>query len=132
MNGKTSDSNIQLNSSNDLHLNDHQILAEIRRPNYGRTESVSDSTYEGEHENEAKTSIINCKSLEYDEDEITGDPNTMEFINQKLSSLNRSDSSKLSRSDSSKSITGPNEFSKNEVSVIQAQVHCQKSSDSDA
>lgn len=119
----SSNSNIEINTSNDLHLNDHQTLNEIRRPNFKASESISDDNTDESHPNQKN------------ENEIVGVDNILddgiEYINQKLSCLNRSNSSKLSRSDSSKSNTGQNEFSKLEVNVIQAQIHCQKSSDTD-
>lgn len=130
LNGKSESSNIQLNNSNDLHLNDHQTLDEIRRPMLNRTESIN------ERHEESTKNLNSSKSVDYGE--VETDPNAiesgLEYINQKFSSLHRSDSSRRnSRSDSEKSTTGQHEFSKSEVvNVVQAQVHCRKSSDSDA
>lgn len=128
LNGKSETSHIQINNSNDLHLNDHQTLDEIRRPMLNRTESIN------ERHEELTKNLNSSKSVEYDE--VETDPNAIEsgldYINQKFSSLHRSDSSRISRSDSEKSTTGHHEFSKSEVvNVVEAQVHCRKSSDSD-
>lgn len=131
------DKTIEPNHSNDLHLNDHLVVSDIRRPNYDRSESISDNKLD---ENEAdlnllsRDSSVNCKSMDYD-DVIGIDTNMsinnegIDFINQKFSEMNRRNSSRSS--DSSASEVDDMESTKQEISVIQAQVHCQKYLESD-
>jgi hypothetical protein len=145
--GSDSSKKLQVNNSNNLHLNDHVIVNEIRRPDFNRSDSTTDSTKDSKCPEKAddklfsRNSSINCKSLDYDDSDIL--PNIgsksinfeeeMDFINRKLNELQRSNSSKLSRSDSSRSNLNEDEYKMQETSVIKAQVHCQtdKSADSD-
>lgn len=126
-------------AATDLHLNDHQMLNEIRRPNYDRCESVDeekskdiDST---EVQNSTKNNSVNCKSLDIDDDmdnivnEMKINNEGIDFINQKFSEMNRRNSNQSS--DSSISDQDDNENEKQEISVIEAQVHCQKYLESD-
>lgn len=143
--GSESSKHLHVNNSNDLHLNDHVHIADIRRPIFNRSDSQTESTKDSkiqEHTDDklfSRNSSINCKSLDYDDSDILPNVNAksidfeeeMEFINRKLSELKRSNSSKLSRSDSSKSNLADDECKNQEISVIKAQVHCQKSTDSD-
>lgn len=130
------DKSIQVNHSNDLHLNDHQTLDEIRRPHFDRSESCSERTTEQPVDDKlfSRNSSINCKSIDYDDEaEIIKEMNLnnegIDFINDKLNELNRSTS--RSSSNSSKSNMEDNDYGKQEISVIQAQVHCQKYDESD-
>lgn len=134
------------NHSNDLHLNDHQRLADIRRPTFDRSESTSDSRYMPTGEDMAqdpqllsRNSSVNCKSIDYD-DVMSGEGGVVtaemsinnegiEFINQKFNEMNRRDSNRSS--DSSTSDIDETEEPKQEINVIQAQVHCQKYLESD-
>lgn len=136
--GHIVDKAILPNHTNDLHLNDHQTLNDIRRPNYDRSESLSDNKYD-EHVSDtqvlSRNSSVNCKSIDYDDviDIVTDmsiNNEGMDFINQKFSEMNRRNSSRSS--DSSTSEVDETESSaKQEISVIQAQVHCQKYLESD-
>jgi len=135
-----SDKTIQPNHSNDLHLNDHQTLDEIRRPNFNRSESLSDSKCDENARDQqllSRNSSVNCKSIDYDDviDIVTDmsiNNEGIDFINQKFSEMNRRLSGR-SNSDSSTSETEDNEPSnkQQENNVIQAQVHCQKYLESD-
>lgn len=128
---------IQPNHSNDLHLNDHQTLNDIQRPTFDRTEST-----EGKLDPETSTgepllsrdNSVNCKSIDFD-DVVTGTDITtlhnegIDFINQQFSEMNRRNSSHST--DSSTSEVDEDDLTKQEISVIQAQVHCQKYLESD-
>lgn len=124
------------NHSNDLHLNDHQTLNEIRRPNYERCESLSDNKFdEVGGEMLSRNSSVNCKSLDFDDvigivTDMSINNEGLDFINQKFSEMNRRCSTH-SNSDSSTSEVDDAESAKQEISVIQAQVHCQKYLESD-
>jgi hypothetical protein len=128
---------IQPNHSNDLHLNDHQMLNDIRRPNFNRSESLSESKYDetvGDPQLLSRNSSVNCKSIDYDDVvDIVADMSInnegIDFINQKFSEMNRRNSNQSS--DSSASEVDVTETNKQEISVIQAQVHCQKYLESD-
>lgn len=132
------DKSIQPNHTNDLHLNDHQTLNDIRRPICDRSESLSDNKFD---ENAAdlklalsRNSSVNCKSIDYDDViDIVTDINInnegIDFINQKFSEMKRRNSNRSS--DSSTSEVDETESNKQEISVIQAQVHCQKYLESD-
>lgn len=131
------DKTILPNHSNDLHLNDHQTLNEIRRPNFEHSESLSDNKLDENREEPqqlSRNSSVNCKSIDYDDViDIVADMSInnegMDFINQKFSEMNRRNSNRSS--DSSTSEVDETESSKQEISVIQAQVHCQKYLESD-
>lgn len=129
------DKAIQPNHSNDLHLNDHQTLSEICRPSFERSESLSDNKFEDvSGEMLSRNSSVNCKSIDYDDviDIVTDmsiNNEGMDFINQKFSEMNRR--SPNHSSDSSASEVDDTESAKQEISVIQAQVHCQKYLESD-
>jgi hypothetical protein len=136
--GNVVDKAILPNHSNDLHLNDHQTLNDIRRPTFDRSESLSENKCDeniGNSEFLSRNSSVNCKSIDYDDvvDNVTDlsvkNNEGMDFINQKFSEMNRRNSSHSS--DSSASEVDENEESKQEISVIQAQVHCQKYLESD-
>lgn len=125
------------NHSNDLHLNDHQCLDDIRRPTYDKSESLSENKYEGNvHDLQllSRNSSVNCKSIDYDDvigavTDMSINNEGIEFINQKFNEMNRRDSNRST--DSSTSDIDENEEAKQEISVIQAQVHCQKYLESD-
>lgn len=125
------------NHSNDLHLNDHQTLNEIRRPNYVRTESecLSDNKLDpNDLQMLSRNSSVNCKSIDYDdvidiETDMSINNEGMDFINQRFSEMNRRNSSQSDSSSHSEVDEG--ETQKQEISVIQAQVHCQKYLESD-
>lgn len=132
------DKSIEPNHSNDLHLNDHQTLNDIRRPNLDRSESLNNSKHEenqGESQLLSRNSSVNCKSIDYDDvmDIVTDmsiNNEGIDFINQKFSEMNRRNSNHSS--DSSNSEVDENtDTAKQEISVIQAQVHCQKYLESD-
>lgn len=130
------DKAIEPNHTNDLHLNDHQTLNEIRRPNYDRSESLSDNKFEdvgGDLQILSRNSSVNCKSIDYDDIDIVTDMSInnegLDFINQKFSEMNRRSSNPST--DSSASEVDDTESAKQEISVIQAQVHCQKYLESD-
>lgn len=131
------DKSIEPNHTNDLHLNDHQTLDDIRRPNYDQSESFSDNKFDentGDMQMLSRNSSVNCKSIDYDDvmDIVTDmsiNNEGMDFINQKFSEMNRRNSNHSS--DSSTSEVDETESAKQEISVIQAQVHCQKYLESD-
>ncbi|CRL02050.1 CLUMA_CG015119, isoform A [Clunio marinus] len=132
----TVDKNIQPNHSNDLHLNDHQTLNDIRRPNLDRSESLSETKYDENVCESAfsRNSSVNCKSIDYDDvmDMVTDmsmNNEGIDFINQKFSEMNRRNSEHST--DSSTSEVDETETNKQETSVIKAQVHCQKYLESD-
>lgn len=135
--GNIVDKTILPNHTNDLHLNDHQTLNEIRRPNYERSESLSENKLDENRDDPqqlSRNSSVNCKSIDYDDVvDIVADMSInnegMDFINQKFSEMNRRNSNRSS--DSSASEVDETESSKQEISVIQAQVHCQKYLESD-
>lgn len=132
--------NRAVEATNDLHLNDHQMLNEIRRPNYDRSESVGDEKSKDniidDAQNSSKLNNINCsKNVDIDDDmenivnDLTINNEGIDFINQKFSEMNRRNSNQSS--DSSISDQDDNENEKQEINVIQAQVHCQKYLESD-
>lgn len=131
------DKGIQPNHSNDLHLNDHQTLNDIRRPNFDQGESLSDNKFDdnfGDLQALSRNSSVNCKSIDYDDvidivSEMSINNEGIEFINKKFSEMNRRNSNQSS--DSSPSEVDEDEPAKQEISVIQAQVHCQKYLESD-
>lgn len=135
--GNAPDKVIQPNHSNDLHLNDHQTLNDIRRPNLDQSESLSENKYDenvGDSQLLSRNSSVNCKSIDYDDvvDIVTDmsiNNEGIDFINQKFNEMNRRNSNQSS--DSSTSEVEVTEASKQEISVIQAQVHCQKYLESD-
>lgn len=135
--GNLLDKTIQPNHTNDLHLNDHQTLNDIRRPNYERSESTSENKFDenrADQELLSRNSSVNCKSIDYDDvvevaTDMSRNNEGLEFINQKFSEMNRRDSAHST--DSSTSEVDEAEASKQEISVIQAQVHCQKYLESD-
>jgi hypothetical protein len=119
-------------STNDLHLNDHQMLNEIRRPNYDRSESVGDDAKK-DVQTLSNTSINCSKSLDIDDDfesNVMMNNEGIDFINRKFSEMNRRNSNQSSDS-SSISDQDDNENEKQETNVIRAQVHCQKYLESD-
>lgn len=133
------DKTIQPNHSNDLHLNDHQTLDEIRRPNFERSESLSDNKFEdvgSDSQMLSRNSSVNCKSIDYDDvinivTDMSINNDGMDFINQKFSEMNRRSSNHSSDGSSSASEVDDTNSAKQEISVIQAQVHCQKYLESD-
>lgn len=135
--GNCNDKTIEPNHSNDLHLNDHLVVNDIRRPNYDRSESLSDNKFDenvSDLEMLSRNSSVNCKSIDYDDViDIVADMSInnegMDFINQKFSEMKRRNSNRSS--DSSTSEVDETESNKQEISVIQAQVHCQKYLESD-
>lgn len=132
--GNVVDKAILPNHSNDLHLNDHQTLNDIRRPQFDRSESLNENKNVGESQMLSHNSSVNCKSIDYDDvvdivADLSINNEGMDFINQKFSEMNRRNSNQSS--DSSASEVEENETSKQEISVIQAQVHCQKYLESD-
>ena len=134
--GTKIDKNIPPNHSNDLHLNDHQCLDDIIRPNFERSESISDAKNIESIDDPvlmlSRNSSINCKSVDYDDIAATSmgiNNEGIEFINQKFSEMNRRDSNHSS--DSSTSDVCERNEAKQEVNLIQAQVHCQKYLESD-
>ena len=135
--GTSIDKAIEPNHSNDLHLNDHLVVSEIRRPNYDRSESLNDNKFEENADDLnflSRNSSVNCKSIDYDDVmDIVADMSMnnegMDFINQKFSEMNRRNSNHSS--DSSTSDVDDTESNKQEISVIEAQVHCQKYLESD-
>jgi hypothetical protein len=134
--GHVIDKAILPNHSNDLHLNDHQTLNDIRRPNFDRSESLSENRNDENVDAQllSRNSSVNCKSIDYDDvvdivAEMSINNEGLDFINQKFSEMNRRNSNQSS--DSSTSEVDENESNKQEISVIQAQVHCQKYLESD-
>lgn len=128
------DKAIEPNHSNDLHLNDHQTLNDIRRPNFERSESLSEKQFDESAQALSRNSSVNCKSIDYDDvgdivHDLSINNEGMDFINQKFSEMNRRNSNHSS--DSSASEVDETESNKQEISVIQAQVHCQKYLESD-
>lgn len=130
--GSFVDKNIEPNHSNDLHLNDHQTLNDIRRPSksFERSERVNMDKL-GEEIRDIQTlsrnSSVNCKSIDYDDDinieaDISRNNEGIEYINQKFNEMNRRNSTRST--DSSVSDADETEPTKQEISVIQAQVHC--------
>lgn len=120
----------------DLHLNDHQILNDIRRPQYDRCESVVDEEKQKDMEVPSDEKNVNCKSIDADDDEtdhvannLTLDNEGIDYINQKFSEMTRRNSNQSS--DSSISDQDDHINDRQEISVIQAQVHCQKYLESD-
>jgi len=129
--------NIPPNHSNDLHLNDHQCLNDITRPNFEHSESMIDAKYNENIDDNLESSLvsrnssINCKNNDYEDvAESSHGINSegIEFINKKFCEMNRLDS--IRSSDSSISDVCESEEIKQE-NVIQAQVHCQKYLESD-
>lgn len=128
---------IQPNHSNDLHLNDHQMLDEIRRPTFNRSESLSENKCDENVTDDqllSRNSSVNCKSIDYDDvvdivNDMSRNNEGIDFINQRFSEMNRRNSNQSS--DSSASEVDETETAKQEISVIQAQVHCQKYLESD-
>ena len=131
------DKGIKPNHSNDLHLNDHQTLNDIRRPNFEHSESMSDNKFNENPADEnilSRNSSVNCKSIDYDDViDIVADMSMnnegIDFINQQFSEMNRRNSTHSSSSSTSE--VEEAEPVKQEISVIQAQVHCQKYLESD-
>lgn len=135
-NGSFIDKGIQPNHSNDLHLNDHHLLNDIQRPTFDRTEST-----EGKLDPEtgvggellSRENSVNCKSIDFDDvdtgTDITLHNEGLDYINQQFSEMNRRNSTHSS--DSSTSEVDEDDLTKQEISVIQAQVHCQKYLESD-
>lgn len=138
-NGNSIDKSIEPNHTNDLHLNDHQTLDEIRRPSkaFDHGESVDDDKHGenvGDLEIVNRNSSVNCKSIDYDDDinivtDMSRNNEGIEFINQRFSEMNRRNSTRSS--DSSASDVDESDLTKPEISVIQAQVHCTKYLESD-
>lgn len=129
--GSFIDKSIEPNHTNDLHLNDHQTLNDIRRPSkaFERSESVNETKLgENIHDLQelSRNSSVNCKSIDYDDDihvtDNTRNNEGIEYINQKFSEMNRRNSTRST--DSSVSDADETESTKQEISVIQAQVHC--------
>lgn len=119
-------------STNDLHLNDHQMLNEIRRPVYERNDNDVDNEMKKDNQTSSKTNINSSKSLDvYDDLErsLTLNNEGIDFINKKFSEMNRRHSNQSSDS-SSISDQDDLENEKQETNVI-AQVHCQKYLESD-
>ena len=123
--GQSIDKNILPNHTNDLHLNDHQTLNDIRRPRFEKDDSTDKET--SQLDMFSRQSSMVCKSIDQeDEDGIVPDLGLSEakgiaYINQKLCELNQNDFGNLTRSDSSKSSLD------DEVNItkeISAQVHC--------
>jgi hypothetical protein len=122
----------------EIHLNDHQRLDDIRKPTFDRSESLTENRFE-ENANGlqllSRNSSVNCKSIDYDDDviDVVSDMNInnegIEFINKKFNEMSRRDSNRST--DSSTSEVDENEETKQEINVIQAQVHCQKYLESD-
>ncbi|XP_070500300.1 phosrestin-2 [Chironomus tepperi] len=130
--------NIPPNHSNDLHLNDHQCLDDIRRPDLERDESLiekkNDETIDENIDINlmSHNSSVNCKSIDYEDIAVTSigiNCEEMDFINKKFCEMNRLDSARSS--DSSISDVCEGEEIKHETNVIQAQIHCQKYLESD-
>jgi hypothetical protein len=124
------DKSIQPNHSNDLHLNDHQILDDIKRPNFNRCESEQNENIQ-DLPNLSRNNSVNC--TDYDDvidivTEMSINNEGIDFINQKFCSMNRRNSNHSS--DSSTSDADEDIANKQEVN-IQAQVHCQKYLESD-
>lgn len=120
----------------DLHLNDHQILNDIRRPQYDRCESVGDDGQPQDVKAPPSKTSVNCKSIDGDDEDNNGvttnltlDNEGIDFINQKFSEMTRRNSNQSSDSSISDQDEPVNE--RQEISVIQAQVHCQKYLESD-
>lgn len=137
--GNFIDKSIEPNHTNDLHLNDHQTLNDIRRPSksFERSESANETKLgENIHDLQelSRNSSVNCKSIDFDDDihvnDMSRNNEGIEYINQKFSEMNRRNSSTRS-TDSSVSDVDETESSKQEISVIQAQVHCTKYLESD-
>lgn len=120
----------------DLHLNDHQMLNDIRRPQYDRCESVGDDGQPQDAKAPPSKTSVNCKSIDGDDEDNNGvttnltlDNEGIDFINQKFSEMTRRNSNQSSDSSISDQEEPVNE--RQEISVIQAQVHCQKYLESD-
>jgi hypothetical protein len=120
----------------DLHLNDHQILNDIRRPQYERCESGGDNEPLKDVKAPPSKTNVNCKSIDGDDEEVddvannlTLDNEGIDFINQKFSEMTRRNSNQSSDSSISDQDEPVND--RQEISVIQAQVHCQKYLESD-
>lgn len=133
--GHLIDKAIKPNHSNDLHLNDHQTLNDIQRPTFDRTESTEGKLdpESVEEQRLSRESSVNCKSIDFG-DAVTGTDITLhneglDYINQQFSEMNRRNSTHST--DSSTSEVDEDELTKQEISVIQAQVHCQKYLESD-
>lgn len=129
--GQNNDKTIPPNHTNDLHLNDHQTLNEIRRPRFNQSDSTDKEASQLDMLSR-KGSIV-CKSIDLeDEDEIVPDLGSLSetkgiaIINRKLCELNQNDFGDLTRSDSSKSSLN---VEVNNVTEICAQVHSHKSDD---
>jgi hypothetical protein len=131
--------NIPPNHSNDLHLNDHQCLNDITRPNFEHSESMIDPKYnENIDIDNVESSLLsrnssgNCKNFDYEDAVEAGlgiSSEGIEYINKRFSEMNRLDSNRSS--DSSISDVCESEEIKQETNVIQAQIHCQKYLESD-
>ena len=126
--------NIPPNHSNDLHLNDHQCLDDIRRPDFEPIDNMVDTKFDENIDSSmlSRNSSVNCKSIDYEDVTATSigiNSEEIEFINKKFSEMNRLDS--IRSSDSSMSDVCESEEIKHETNVIQAQVHCQKYLESD-
>ena len=128
--GQSVDKTIAPNHTNDLHLNDHQTLNDIRRPKFQKGDSSDKET--SQLDMLSRESSIVCKSIDQeDEDGIVPDLGLSEakeiaYINQKLYELNQNDFGNLTRSDSSKSSLNDEV---NNIKEICAQVHCHKQDD---
>lgn len=128
------DKGIQPNHSNDLHLNDHQTLNDIQRPTFDRTESTEGKLDPEAGELLSRENSVNCKSIDFDDvdpaaTDITLHNEGLDYINQQFSEMNRRNSTHST--DSSTSEVDEDDLTKQEISVIQAQVHCQKYLESD-
>lgn len=128
------DKSILPNHSNDLHLNDHQILDDIKRPNFNRNESEQNENTQ-DLPSISRNSSVNCKSLDYDDDiidivnEMSINNEGINFINQKFCEMNRRNSNHSS--DSSTSDADEKSIANKQEVNIQAQVHSQKYLESD-
>lgn len=135
--GNIIDKTIEPNHTNDLHLNDHLVVNDICRPTFDRSESMSDNKFDenvGDLNLLSRNSSVNCKSIDYDDvidivNDMSMSNEGIDFINQKFSEMNRRSPNRSS--DSSTSEVDDTELNKQEISVIQAQVHCQKYLESD-
>lgn len=125
--------NIPPNHSNDLHLNDHQCLDDIRRPDLERSDTKNETMDENIDSNMlSRNSSVNCKSIDFEDvaaPSIGINSEGIEFINKRFCEMKRLDSARSS--DSSISDVCESEETKHETNVIQAQVHCQKYLESD-
>lgn len=120
----------------DLHLNDHQYLNDIRKPLFDRCESVGDNEQLKDVKVPPSKTNVNCKSIDGEDEEVDEvvnnhplDNEGIDFINQKFSEMTRRNSNQSSDSSISDQDEPVNE--RQEISVIQAQVHCQKYLESD-